>query len=491
MYNQEGFGGGGPAKSLRRREGKSFMRGNGNQGYQAQAEYIARMQDYTSAFAREKGRAPRCFVRTYGCQQNAADSEKLLGLLCQMGYAPIGEQHDADLILFNTCAVREHAEDRVFGNVGALKGVKKRNPELVIGLCGCMMQQESAAQKIRDSFPYVDLVFGTHALHRLPEFLWKKVSGKKRVFDLTGEGEELVEGIPLRREGSLKAGLPILYGCNNFCSYCIVPYVRGRERSRDPQVILEEARGLVEHGVKEIMLLGQNVNSYAGAGGVDFAELLRQVNGLPGDFRIRFMSSHPKDMTERVIDTIAQCSKVCNHIHLPVQSGNDRVLAAMNRKYDTARYRELIAYARKRIPDVVFTSDLIVGFPGETYEEFLDTLALIKEVRYSALFTFIYSRRSGTKAAELPDPVPYEEKSAWLRELLAAQEEISMGINTALIGSTCTVLVEEKSEKPGRLLGRNEGNIITEFAGEEPLIGQFVRVKVTAAHNWAVEGELA
>ena len=463
------------------------------EGYEGQALYVAHVQEYASNFAIKKGRPPFAYVRTYGCQQNVADGEKLKGMLVQMGFALTQEQKHADLILFNTCAVREHAEDRVFGNVGALKGQKRKNPDLIIGLCGCMTQQEHVAEKIRDSYPYVDLVFGTHVLHRLPEFLWEKIRGHKRVFNLSGEENGVVEGVPLQRDGSLKAWLPIMYGCNNFCSYCIVPYVRGRERSRDPQAIISEVRSLVESGYREIMLLGQNVNSYAGGeqGQVGFADLLRLVNQVPGDFRIRFMSSHPKDMTEEVIDAIAQCDKVCNHIHLPVQSGNNRVLREMNRHYTVERYLELIDYARHKIPDVTFTSDLIVGFPGETYQEFLDTLSLIQTVRYSALFTFIYSKREGTRAANMADPVPYREKSAWLRELLKVQENISMGINTDLIGKTCTVLVEEYSEEKGTLTGRTQGNIITEFPGTSDLVGKFIDVTITTAHNWAVEGVIA
>lgn len=436
----------------------------------------------------------RLYVETYGCQMNVADSEVIASVAALAGYDMADDVADADAVMLNTCSIRDNAEQRVGARLRALAAERRKRlaaggRRMLIGVAGCMA--ERLGQKLVADYG-VDFVVGPDAYLDLPSLLAAAEQGLPAVNVELSTTETYREVIPARIPGQKISGfVSIMRGCDNFCSYCIVPYTRGRERSRPLASVLAEVADLRAKGYREVTLLGQNVNSYNDAeSGTGFADLLIAVADAAPDMRVRFTTSHPKDMSDAIIAAMASRPNICRHIHLPVQSGSDRVLVAMNRKYDTARYRELIAYARKKIPDAVFTSDLIVGFPGETYEEFLETLALIKEVRYSALFTFIYSRREGTKAAELPDPVPYEEKSAWLRELLAAQEEISMGINTALIGSTCTVLAEEKSQKPGRLLGRNEGNIITEFPGDESLIGQFVKVKVTAAHNWAVEGEL-
>lgn len=309
---------------------------------------------------------PKAFVHTYGCQGNVADSERIKGMLREMGYAFTESEDEADLILFNTCAIREHAEDRVFGNVGALKNKKKRNPGCVVALCGCMMQQSQVAERIRNSYRFVDLVFGTHVIHRLPEMLYKVLSTGTRVFELPESDGVIAEGLPVSRDSAFKAWLPIMYGCNNFCSYCIVPYVRGRERSRDPETVINEARELIKAGYKEITLLGQNVNSYGKdlEKPVSFSELLRSINAIEGDFIIRFMTSHPRDCTHELLDTMARCEKVARHLHLPFQSGNDRVLKAMNRHYDRAKYLELISYAKEKMPDISLTSDVIVGFPG-------------------------------------------------------------------------------------------------------------------------------
>ncbi|MBC8569644.1 tRNA (N6-isopentenyl adenosine(37)-C2)-methylthiotransferase MiaB [Oscillospiraceae bacterium NSJ-54] len=436
------------------------------------------------------GRAPRACVRTFGCQQNEADSQRIEGMLSQMGYSFTGNPEEADLIIFNTCAVRENAEDRVFGNVGELKRQKEKNPELIIGLCGCMVQQPHITKRIQKSFPYVDLVFGTHALASLPELLFQKLQSRRRVFDIHESDGEIVEGLPVRRVDGVKAWVPIMYGCNNFCTYCIVPYVRGRERSREPEAILEEIKQLTANGVKEITLLGQNVNSYGKnlERPLSFAGLLEQIDALPGDFRIRFMTSHPKDCTRELIDAIARCQKVCRHIHLPVQSGSSRVLSAMNRHYTREQYVDLIRYAREKIPGVSFTSDILVGFPGETYEEFLETLSLVQEIEYDSLFTFIYSKREGTRAAQMEDPVPYAEKSAWLRQIIAAQEDIASRRHEALVGETLRVLVEGAGKHPGTVQGRSDQNIIVEFPGEESLFGSFANVKIERAANWAVFG---
>lgn len=431
------------------------------------------------------------FVHSFGCQQNAADSEKIVGMLIEMGFEGAKEASDADIVFFNTCAVRENAELRVFGNVGQLKKAKAENPNMIIALCGCMTQQEHIAEKIKKSYPFVDLVIGTHALHKIPEMLKKILETKKRIFDFAEHDGFIAEGLPVKREGSIKAWLPIMYGCDNFCSYCIVPYVRGRERSRTSEAIINEAKQLVKEGYKEITLLGQNVNSY-GKGleeDITFSELLRRINAIDGDFRIRFMTSHPKDATKELIDTIAECDKVCKNLHLPVQSGSNRILKEMNRRYTVESYLSLIDYAKEKIPSISFSSDLIVGFPGETREEFLETCELIKKVRYDLLYTFVYSKRSGTKAAAMDDPISEKEKGLWLRELLDIQSKITEERFSELVGTTQRILVESLGKHNGTLVGRTDTNIITEFEGDESLIGQFVDVKITKAFNWAVVGE--
>ena len=439
--------------------------------------------------------APLACIVTYGCQQNVADSEKIKGMLHEMGYGFTEERTKAQLILFNTCAVREHAEDRVFGNVGALKKYKHEHPGVVIACCGCMMQQQHIAEKIKKSFPFVDLVFGTHVIHQLPGLLYKTLTGKKRVFEIPDMDGVIAEGVPVLRDEEKRAWLPIMYGCDNFCTYCIVPYVRGRERSRDPQDILKEARELVQNGCKEITLLGQNVNSYGKnlEPKVTFAQLLRMINDIDGDFRIRFMTSHPKDCTRELLETMAQCDKVAKHLHLPFQSGNDRVLKAMNRNYTREKYLSLIRYAKELMGDALsITSDIIVGFPGETYEEFQDTLSLIEEVRFTSLFTFIYSPRNGTPAARMPDPVPAEEKGRWLRELLAVQEKISAENMKKYAGKTFKCFVYGKGKLGEHSLeARTDGNLIVEFDGDESLIGSFKNITVTEPLTYVLKGRLA
>lgn len=377
--------------------------------------------------SRFQGETPKAFVHTYGCQGNVADSEHIKGQLVEMGYSLTETLNEADIIIYNTCAIREHAEDRVFGNVGALKTLKKNNKNLVIGLCGCMMQQEHIAEKIKNSYPYVNLVFGTHALHKLPELLFKVFKTKKRVFSVEECDGVIAEGMPNERDSGENAWLPIMYGCDNYCSYCVVPYVRGRERSREPEVVLKEAEGLINEGYKKITLLGQNVNSYGKSleNGINFSELVRRLDEIEGDYTFDFMTSHPKDCTKELIDVLASAKHFCGHLHLPVQSGNNRILKEMNRKYTREHYLELVNYAKERIPGVDITTDIIVGFPGETYEEFLDTVSLVKEVKYGSMFTFIYSKRKGTKAASFPDPISKEEKTKWFMELLKVQEEIT------------------------------------------------------------------
>ncbi|MBQ6066426.1 MAG: tRNA (N6-isopentenyl adenosine(37)-C2)-methylthiotransferase MiaB [Clostridia bacterium] len=457
-----------------------------------QREYTQRVRAILEAQFPEG--APRAFVHTYGCQGNVADSERLKGQLSAMGYTFTDEKEQADLVLFNTCAVREHAQDRVFGNVGALKPVKERRRHMKIVLCGCMMQQPHVAERIRRSYPFVDLVFGTFAVHRLPELLYQTLRGGKRVFETTETAGEIVEGLPVYRDGDFKAWLPIMYGCNNFCTYCVVPYVRGRERSRRPEAVIAEAEELIESGAKEITLLGQNVNSYGRNCdfGVDFPELLRRINALEGDFKIRFMTSHPKDCTKELLDAMAACEKAARHLHLPFQSGSSRVLRAMNRGYTREEYLELIAYAKKVMPDLSLTSDVIVGFPGETYEEFKETLSLIEEVKFTSLFTFIFSPREGTKAMRMDDPVSAAEKSKWFAELLKTQESIAAERCASMVGQAYEVLVEGVTkENDGRLTGRTAGNVNIDFPGDPALIGNYVNVRVTEAKNWILSGEIS
>lgn len=441
---------------------------------------------------RARGKTPLAYVRTYGCQQNIADGEKIKGLLADMGFSFAQEPDDADFILFNTCAVREHAEDRVFGNVGALKNIKRRNPSVIIAVCGCMTEQERIAERLKKSFPFVNIVFGTHVIHRLPEMLFTAITDSKRVFLRGHEEEEILEGIPIRRDGKSRAWVTVMYGCDNYCSYCIVPYVRGREKSRRSKAIISEFKNLVEAGYKEITLLGQNVNSY-GKGldeEITFAQLLQKLDAVEGDYRIRFMTSHPKDATKELFDVIANSRHIPHHIHLPFQSGNDRVLKEMNRKYDREKYLSLIKYAKSIMPDMSFTSDVIVGFPGETYQEFLDTLSLIEEVEFTNLFTFIYSPREGTRAAAMEDPITHEEKAKWFAKLLKVQEEVAARRCQGMLGSIHRVLVEEKNEKSGLLSGRTDGTQAIEFSGDEGLIGSYAQVKITQAHGWALRGEL-
>lgn len=435
--------------------------------------------------------APKAFVHTYGCQGNVADGERLKGMLEQMGYVMTETLEEADLVLYNTCAIREHAEDRVFGNVGALKNIKAAKRDMKILLCGCMMQQERVAKKIRTSYPFVDIVFGTHVIHKLPEFLYKSLSAGKKVYELPDEDGVIVEDMPLHRDSDFKAWIPIMYGCNNFCTYCIVPYVRGRERSRDPEIIIAEAKELVANGYKEITLLGQNVNSYGKYPdyGCNFSQLLRELNAIEGDFIIRFMTSHPKDCTHELLETMAECEKVAKHLHLPFQSGSNRVLDAMNRRYTREKYLGLLEYAYSLMPSLSVTSDVIVGFPGETYEEFRETVTLVEQANFTSMFTFIFSSREGTKAASMPDPVSREEKGRWFKELLDAQEKIAAERTASMVGKTYRVLCESIS-KGGLIEGRTDGNIIIEFPADESVIGSFRNVKVTESLTWILRGEL-
>ena len=437
-----------------------------------------------------EGSRPLAMVDTYGCQQNESDSERVRGYLAEMGFGFTDDEFAADIIVINTCAVREHAEMRVLGNVGALNHTKKAKPGQIICICGCMVQQPHMAEKLKRSYPIVSMVFGPHELWRFPELLERYLRRKKRVFAVDASEGCVTEGEPRVRDGMPKAWLSVMYGCNNFCSYCVVPYVRGRERSRRPEEIVAEARSLVEAGYKDITLLGQNVNSYGKDldCGVDFSDLLRMVNDIPGKFVLRFMTSHPKDATEKLFKTIAECEKCAHHIHLPVQAGNDRVLKEMNRHYDSAAYLEKVALARQYLPDLVLTTDIIVGFPGETTEEFEDTLKLVETVGYDAMFTFIYSPRVGTRAAEMPDPMSREEKQRNFDRLLELANRISAEKHAAYVGRSVEVLVDGQG-KDGLLTGRTKEGRLVRFPGGAELIGSFLQVKITDSNTWALSGE--
>ena len=447
--------------------------------------------DKIAAYWQSQGRTPTAYVETYGCQQNEADSEKLRGYLTQSGYAIVQSAEGADVVVMNTCSIREHAEQRVFGNLGALTHTKRRHPEQRIFLCGCMAGETKVSDRIKKSFPYVDGVFSTHHLWQFPEILYNVLTKKKRQFYIEDEAGSIAEGIPQVRDSSLKAWVSIMYGCNNFCTYCIVPYVRGRERSRRPEAILAECKALIDSGCKEITLLGQNVNSYGKDldCGVDFADLLAQIAQLPGDFLIRFMTSHPRDASEKLFDTMAQYPKIAKQLHLPFQSGSSRVLKAMNRHYDRETYLQKVEYAKKVMPELVLTSDVIVGFPGETEEEFEETISLIERVHYDSLFTFIFSPRTGTPAAKMEDPTPKEEKNRRFDKLCARQNAISEEIHRGYVGKTLRCLVDGKDGD--QLTARTEGGRLVRFDGPECLIGNYENLRITGATTWSLTGELA
>ena len=456
---------------------------------QAQQDICSQIFDKVTA----DGHRPLAMVDTYGCQQNEADSEKLRGYLAMMGYGFTQDEFQADVIVVNTCAVREHAEMRVLGNVGALNHSKKARPGQIIAVCGCMVQQEHMAQKLKQSYPVVDLVFGPHELWRFPELLLQVMTKHKRIFATEKNDGVVAEGIPNKRDSGVKAWLSIMYGCNNFCSYCVVPYVRGRERSRRPEDVVAEARELVAAGYKEITLLGQNVNSYGKDLGldVDFSDLIRMINDIPGDFLIRFMTSHPKDATEKLFKTMAECEKCAHQLHLPVQAGNDRILKVMNRGYTSEKYLAQVALARSYMPDLVLTTDIIVGFPNESEEEFEDTIKLVEQVRYDAMFTFIYSKRVGTPAASMPDPYTREDKQRHFDRLTEVANRISGEKHREYEGKTLRVLVDgETGRDEYNLSSRTNGGRLVHLKGDKALIGRFVDVKITASNTWALYGEV-
>ena len=459
-------------------------------------EQLERQREFEQKIrALHEGRAvpPLAMVDTFGCQQNVADSQHIMGMLEAMGFGFTDDPARAAVVVLNTCAIRDHAEKRVYGTLGALTHTKKADPEQVICLCGCMAQRPEVAEKVRQSYRHVDLVFGPQALWKFPELLYNVYTQRRRVFSVADEHGAIAEGMPVVREGRTRAWVSIMYGCNNFCSYCIVPYVRGRERSRDPEQIIAEVRQLVADGFKEITLLGQNVNSYGKDLDTpyDFADLLTALDGINGDYLIRFMSSQPKDATHKLFDAMARSRHVAKQLHLPVQSGCDRVLRAMNRPYDKAKYLELITYARKVMPELVLTSDVIIGFPGETEAEAMETVALVEQVRFDALFTFIFSPRPGTPAAKMDDPVSREEKQKWFDRLCDTQNRISEELHAAYVGRSLRCLVDgESDDARWPLTARTAGGRLVHLVGDKSAVGTYHDVKITDSNTWALFGEL-
>ena len=459
--------------------------------YAIQDEYIKKVRCITHELEMQRNSKPTYFTHTFGCQQNESDTEKINGMLSDMGFKQTDIREEADVIIYNTCAVREHAEQRVFGTIGSLVGLKRERPSVVVGFCGCMMQRQEVSEELRKKYKHVNLVFGTHALGRFPENLYKALTTKERIFDVEETKEKIIEDIPVKRGNDFKAWVSVMYGCNNFCSYCIVPYVRGRERSRDPQRIIDEVESLVKDGYKDITLLGQNVNSFCSDSDSDwnFSKLLRRLNEIDGDFRIRFMTSHPKDATKELIDTIADCDKVCKHLHLPFQSGSNRVLELMNRRYTREKYKALVEYAKSKIPNLVLTSDVIVGFPTETDEDFEQTMSLVDEIGFQGLYTFIYSIRKGTPAAQM-EQIDDKIKHERFDRLCELQTKKAFEFNEKFIGKTVRVLVEGYTgEDKSNQTGRTDGNIIVNFPDCGAAPGTFKDVLIEKALNWAIFGQ--
>ena len=454
--------------------------------------FITLLQKKTEAFRSLEGRRPTAMVKTFGCQMNERDSEKLRGILVSSGYE-ISEREEADLVLYNTCTVRENANLKVYGRLGYLAGLKKENPHMKIGLCGCMMQEPDVVEKIRSSYRFVDLVFGTHNIYKFAELLYLTLENDRMVIDVWKDTDRIVEDLPAQRTYSFKSGVNIMYGCNNFCTYCIVPYVRGRERSRKSEDIVREIRGLSCDGVKEIMLLGQNVNSY-GKGlseDITFASLLEKVGGIEGIERIRFMTSHPKDLSDELIEVMAHSKKICPHLHLPLQSGSTKLLRKMNRHYTKEQYLKLTEKLRSAMPDISLTTDIIVGFPGETEEDFLETMDVVRRVGFDSAFTFIYSKRTGTPAAAMENQVPEDVIRDRFDRLLSLVQEKGRERSSRFMGRTMSVLAERVNEQdPSLLTGRLEHNLVVHFPGDPGLIGQIVSVRLTDCRGFYYYGEL-
>ena len=433
---------------------------------------------------------PLAYVHTYGCQQNVSDTERLKGMLEEMGYGFTDDSEQADIILLNTCAVRQNAEDKVFGNLGAFKHLKGYKSNLIIAVCGCMVQQSTAAEKMKKSYPFVDIIFGTHMISAFPEILFNVIMTNTKVFNIDNIQDSSFEGFPIKRDSKFKASVPIMSGCNNFCTYCVVPIVRGRERSRKSDNVIAEVKQLIADGYKEITLLGQNVNSYGKGTDISFPQLLKRLDSFDGEYKICFMTSHPKDCTRELIDVIAQSEHISRRLHLPVQSGSDRILKLMNRHYTRRHYLELISYAKDKINDLNLTTDIIVGFPGETHDDFSDTISLLKAVQFDSAFTFIYSHREGTKASMMNDPVSEEEKGIWFRELLKIQADCGKKSGENYVGKTIRVLCEGKGRTSDELYsGKTMNDIIVDFQGDESLIGNFVNIKIEKNLSWVLIGK--
>ena len=458
-----------------------------------QKEVLLRIRENNEIEYNKSGKRKYMHVITFGCQQNNADSEKLKGMMSQMGYENTDDKAKADLIIVNTCCVRENAETKLVGNVGALKHLKRQNPNLILCVCGCMMEQEHAVELIKKKYRHVDLIFGTHNLYRFPELLERSMNEKHTLIEILKTDGIIVEDIPVMREDQHKAWVTIMYGCNNFCSYCIVPHVRGRERSRNPEDIVNEIKGLAKDGCKEVTLLGQNVNSY-GLDldfNVDFADLIEKVNAIDGIERIRFMTSHPKDISDKLIDTMSKCSKVCEQLHLPFQAGSNKILKAMNRKYTKEEYLEKIRRMKEKMPGIALSTDVIVGFPGETDEDFLETLEVIDLVEFDQAFMFIYSKRRGTPAAEMENQVDEDNKHRNFEKLVKLQNEKSKKNNDEYMGKTVEVLVEGRSKtNMEKMTGRTRSGKVVNFTGEANLEGRLVHVRITEVFSWFLNGEL-
>ena len=430
-------------------------------------------------------------ITTFGCQMNEHDSEVMAGMLLEKGFTPVKERKAADVAIINTCSVRENADKRFFGTLGQLKRRKKENPDFLVCVCGCMMQQQHVIDTIKAKYPWVDIIFGTHNIHQFPELIDNALAEKKKQVEIWPDGGEIVEGLPAKRLHQSKALVNIMFGCNNFCTYCIVPYTRGRERSRRPEEILREVRALAADGVKEIMLLGQNVNSYQGQGGVDFADLIYMLNEVEGLERIRFMTSHPKDLSDRLIQAFVDCDKLCKNIHLPVQSGSSRILKKMNRHYDKEKYLNLVGRLQKAVPGITMSTDIIVGFPGETEEDFEETLNLARTVRYDSAFTFLYSIRKGTPAEKYEDQIPEDVKHERFNRLVEQINTISAEKNAAYVGTVQQVLVEGPSKTGSRTFaGRTDGFKLVNFRGDASMIGRIIDVKITKSNTFSLEGEV-
>ena len=462
---------------------------NNIQESKVQLEYINKC---TEIVKEKYEKEPAFYIQNAGCQMNSLQTETVAGIVKRMGYKEVFREEEADVVIYNTCTVRENANLKIYGHLGHLKGIKKKKPEMKIVLFGCMMQEPEVIEKIHKDYSFVDLVFGTHNFHKFPELFYRSLNTEGQIIDVWKESDEIVEGMPADRKYSFKTGVNIMFGCNNFCSYCIVPYVRGREKSREPEAIVEEIKALVADGVTEVMLLGQNVNSYGKTleHPVTFAQLLKQVEAIEGLKRIRFMTSHPKDLSDELIQTMAESKKVCHHLHLPMQSGSSRILKIMNRRYDKEKYLELVSKIRKAVPDISLTTDIIVGFPGETEEDFQDTLDVVDKCNFDSAFTFIYSKRSGTPAAKMENQVPEDVVKDRFDRLLALVQEKGRKESARFEGTVQEILVEEESKEKGIFTGRTEYNLLVHFPGCKDLIGKYVKVKLDTCKGFYYFGSL-